>query len=179
MADKKAVVAIIHGAWHSPIYYRKLIQPLRQHGHIVIAPPMPSTGIDDSCTDKTYIDDVKRIHESLIPYMDQGKEAVIVCHSQGGIAGSAVTEGQTVKERKARGLKGGIKAIIYVCAFALSAKGESLVSLIGGNLPPFYEEKVSHRPLFPQQATCHSLLAAGTLYGGERESRHGFLQHVA
>lgn len=157
MAVEQPVITIIHGAFHPPVYYRKLIQPLRESGYIVIAPALPSTGLDDSITDKTYVDDVKRIHESLIPLLDQGKEAVVVCHSQGGIAGSALLEGQTVEERKTRGLNGGIKAIIYISAFALPEKGMSLISSIGGSPAGFYAQKVRRYQLCfaKQPSMCH------------------------
>ncbi|KAI0132589.1 Alpha/Beta hydrolase protein [Xylariales sp. AK1849] len=139
MASEKPIITLVHGAWHPPHYYRKLIEPLREHGYIVLAPPMPTTGLDDSVVGKTYIDDVKRIYESLLPCFDAAKEAIIVCHSQGGIAGSAETEGQTVGERRAKGLQGGIKAIVYVAAFALPEKGTSLISVVGGQTPDWYD----------------------------------------
>lgn len=79
----KAIIIIIHGAFHPPIYYRNLIEPLRAQGYTVLAPPMPTTGLDDSVNDTTYVDDVRRIHESLLPLFDkEGREAVVVAHSQ-------------------------------------------------------------------------------------------------
>lgn len=58
---------------------------------------------------------------------------------QGGIAASAATEGQTVAERRARGLSGGIKAVVYIAAVALPKRGMSLLESLGcseDNLPP-------------------------------------------
>lgn len=138
MATEKPVIVLAHGAWHPPHYYRKMIEALRKTGFIVLAPPLPTTGLDDSVADKTYVDDVKRIHEALVPHLDAGQQAVIVSHSQGGIAGSAATEGQTVEDRKARGLNGGIKAIIYLTAFAFTEKGASLIGNLGGECAPFF-----------------------------------------
>ena len=78
----KPVIVIVHGAFHPPVYYRKFIEPLRASGYTVLAPAMPTTGLDDSVAGKTYRDDVRRIYESLLPLLDEGREAVIVGHSQ-------------------------------------------------------------------------------------------------
>ncbi|KAI1806181.1 alpha/beta-hydrolase [Daldinia bambusicola] len=131
MASQKPVIVLIHGAFLSPLHYRKLIEPLRSQGYIVLSPPMATTGIDDSVAGKTYVDDVKRILDCLLPYLDEGREAVVVGHSQGGIAASALTEGQTIEDRKAKGLKGGIKSVIYLTALAIPQKGLSLLSILG------------------------------------------------
>ncbi|OTB19955.1 hypothetical protein K445DRAFT_313748 [Daldinia sp. EC12] len=139
MASQKPVIVLIHGAFFAPIHYRNLIEPLRSQGYIVLSPPMATTGIDDSVAGKTYVDDVKRILDSLLPYLDEGREAVVVGHSQGGIAASALTEGQTVEDRKVKGLKGGIKSVIYLTALAIPKKGESLSSMLGGTPPPIYK----------------------------------------
>ena len=78
----KPVIVIVHGAFHPPVYYRKLIEPLRASGYTVLAPAMPTTGLDDSVAGTTYRDDVRRIYESLLPLLDEGREAVVVGHSQ-------------------------------------------------------------------------------------------------
>ncbi|KAI1377769.1 alpha/beta-hydrolase [Hypoxylon crocopeplum] len=138
MASQKPVIVLIHGAFFAPLHYRKLIEPLRAQGYVVIAPPMPSTGLDDTAAGRTYVDDVKRLLEYLVPYLDEGREAVVVGHSQGGIAASALTEGQTIEDRKAKGLKGGIRSVIYLTALAVPTKGASLLGLLGGTPPPIY-----------------------------------------
>ncbi|KAI1470713.1 alpha/beta-hydrolase [Daldinia caldariorum] len=132
MASQKPIIVLIHGAFLSPLHYRKIIEPLRSQGYIVLSPPMATTGIDDSVAGKTYVDDVKRLLDCLLPYLDEGREAVVVGHSQGGIAASALTEGQTIEDRKAKGLKGGIKSVIYLTALAIPMKGASLLSILGG-----------------------------------------------
>jgi pimeloyl-ACP methyl ester carboxylesterase len=139
---EKPVIVLVHGAWHHPHYYRRLIDPLREQGYVVLAPPMASTGPDDSVAGKTWVDDVRRIHEVMLPHLDEGREAIVVCHSQGGIAGSASIEGQSVAERKALGLKGGVRAVIYIAAFALPERGLSLFAAVGSKVPYFFNEYV-------------------------------------
>lgn len=142
MASEKPVIILVHGAWHYPAYYRKLIHPLRVQGYTVLAPTNASVGIDDSIAGKTYKDDVKRIHEVLLPHLDGGREAVMVCHSYGGIPGTASLEGHTVMERAAKGLKGGVKSILYIAAAVLPQRGMSLASLLPNGYPDYYRKEV-------------------------------------
>ncbi|KAK7997123.1 hypothetical protein PG989_005163 [Apiospora arundinis] len=132
------VIVIIHGAFHPPVFYQPLVSALRAppHSYTVLAPPLPTTGSDDSVAGKTYVDDVQTIHAALLPLLDAGREAVLVCHSHGGVAGSAAAENQTVTDRAARGLLGGVKAVVYISAFAFPERGMSIMRFIGG------EEKV-------------------------------------
>jgi pimeloyl-ACP methyl ester carboxylesterase len=142
MVAEKPVIILVHGAWHSPVHYRKLIEPLRTQGYTVLAPTNASVGIDDSVAGKTYIDDVKRIHEALLPHLDAGREAVMVCHSYGGIPGTASLEGQTVEERTARGLRGGVKEVLYFAAAAIPQRGMSLYTLERFNWPDWHKQEV-------------------------------------
>jgi alpha-beta hydrolase superfamily lysophospholipase len=141
-SSSKPVICLAHGAWHYPLYYRNLIDPLRAQGYTVLAPTNATVGIDDSIAGKTYVDDVKRIHEVLLPHLDAGKEAVMVCHSYGGIPGTAALEGQTVEERADKGLKGGVKAILYVAAVGLPQRGMSLYTLAGQDFGVWHRQEV-------------------------------------
>jgi hypothetical protein len=123
---KKPLTLIVHGAWHRPAHYRALISALQARGHTVLAPPLASSGYDDSIDGKDHTDDVRRIHEVLLPYLDAGREAVVVAHSAGGLPATEAVEHHTVSERKARGLPGGIVAIIYISAVPTPTKGVSL-----------------------------------------------------
>ena len=102
-----------------------------------------TAGIDDSIIGKTYKDDVARIHEVLVPHLDSGREAVVVCHSYGGIPATASLEGQTIEERKSRGLIGGVKSIIYVAAAAIPQRGLSVYALQNNEWADWQEEGVS------------------------------------
>lgn len=144
--ETKPIIVLVHGAWHPPHVYRPLISALRARGHTVLAPPNATCGPDDSVAGRTYADDVRRVHEALLPRLDAGREAVLVCHSLGGIAGSAAAEGQTVADRSARGLPGGIRAVVYVAAFAFAERGVSLFQASGEKIPYFFYEEVSSPP---------------------------------
>lgn len=143
MATLKPVIVLVHGACHPPHFYRSLINYLHEDGYTVLAPPLPTTGLDDSVAHKTYTHDVQRIHEDLLPHLDAGRKAVLVCHSFGGIAGSAATENQTIEERKLTGRPGGITAVVFIAAAVLAQKNTCFLASVGTRLPSFYAADVS------------------------------------
>lgn len=142
MTTPKPIIVLVHGACHPPHFYRKLIDNLRGHGYTVLAPSLPTTGLDDSVGHKTYIHDVERIHEDLLPHLDAGKKAVIICHSFGGIAGSAATENHTVEERRSRGQRGGILAVVFIAAAILAQKDTCFLASVGTSLPNLFATDV-------------------------------------
>lgn len=130
MSSSKPIIVLIPGAFHRPSSWRRVTEGLRSQGFTVLAPPLAVCGdATDSkkFVDATVTDDVKIIHSELQPLMDQGKEAVLVSHSYGSLPGSVAVEGQTVEERAARGLKGGIKAIVTISGFAFPVSGKSIM----------------------------------------------------
>lgn len=133
-SSSSPVIVLVHGAFHPPVFYQPLVAALQAapHHYTVLAPALPTTGSDDGVAGKTYVDDVRRIHADLLPLLDAGHEAVLVCHSQGGVAGSAAAENQTVVDRNTRGLPGGVKAVVYIAAFAFAEKGMSIIKYLGG-----------------------------------------------
>lgn len=134
MADAdKPVIVLVHGAWHQPIHFRRLIDALKAEGQTVLVPPLASAGYDDSIDNKVCADDVRRIHEVLLPYLDSGRKAVVVAHSYGGVPGTAAVEAHTVAEREARGLPGGIISVVYIAALPAVQKGISMYEA-GGNV---------------------------------------------
>ena len=66
---EKPVILLVHGAWHQPLHFRSLIKDLQARGFSVLAPTLATTASDDSVDGKTHIDDMKRIHESILPVM--------------------------------------------------------------------------------------------------------------
>ncbi|VUC31162.1 unnamed protein product [Clonostachys rosea] len=124
----KPVIAIVPGALHRPNAYSDFVQVLERQGFEVITPPL-AVASDSENLDKdlTYVDDVKNIHAQLLPLLDQGRKAIVLSHSYGGLPAVASIEGQTFEERAARGLSGGIIAYVAACAVVYPARGKSLM----------------------------------------------------
>ncbi|KAK2606221.1 hypothetical protein QQS21_003392 [Conoideocrella luteorostrata] len=66
-------------------------------------------------------------------HVDAGRELVMVSHSFGGLPATDSVVGETVRERQEKGLAGGVRAVVYIAAFAPPAPGMSLFKIIGVN----------------------------------------------
>lgn len=75
-------------------------------------------------------DDVAEVRAVLTRLRDQGKQALLLCHSSGGLVGSNSVEGFDVA------------GVIYLSAF-LIPKGKSLLEMLGGNPLPWMVIQVS------------------------------------
>jgi pimeloyl-ACP methyl ester carboxylesterase len=105
----------------------------------------------------THFDDAAAISAVLSSLADGGHDIVIIMHSYGGIPGTQAVAGLSKTSRLAEGKKGGVIALVYLCAFLLQ-KGESLVSFEGG-LNPSYTVIDDH-VLPPPLEFCYSDLPA-------------------
>ncbi|KAM0274932.1 hypothetical protein ACHAQH_007741 [Verticillium albo-atrum] len=139
MSSPTPAILLVHGAWNQPVHYNLLTTALKESGYRVITPANVTAGSEETIIGKTPLDDVKVIQASIKPLLGAGDEIITVCHSYGGVPGTATVEGNTVEERAARGLKGGIKAVIYVAAFALPQRGLSLLDAVGGTFPDHFD----------------------------------------
>jgi pimeloyl-ACP methyl ester carboxylesterase len=102
---------------------------------------------------------------------DGGHDIVIILHSYGGIPGTQAVAGLSKTSRLAEGKKGGVIALVYLCAFLLQ-KGESLVSFEGG-LNPSYTVIDDH-VLPPPLEFCYSDLPAE-----EAAAWYAMLKHMS
>ena len=107
---------LVHGSWHGAWCWYKVIAALERAGHRVLAPDLPSLGIDKTpvadVSLRTWTDSVGRTVSA------QTEPVVLVGHSRGGIVISEVAEAMPEK----------IARLVYVCAFLLR-DGESLLQL--------------------------------------------------
>jgi alpha-beta hydrolase superfamily lysophospholipase len=125
MSFKKPIIVIIPGGFHKPSNYRLVIEPLQSQGYEVLSVPLATTGESVSASLDQH-DDAQALLAELVPKLDAGKEAILVSHSYGSIVVAASIEGQTTIKRQARGLKGGIRAVINIAGFAYSARGKNI-----------------------------------------------------
>lgn len=90
---------------------------------------------------KLFKDDVAIVRDIATSLADDGKEIVVLMHSYGGMVGTDALYDMSVSSRAEAGLKGGVKRLVYMCAF-IPQKGQSLAGIFGGSLPPWLEPKV-------------------------------------
>jgi len=107
---------LVHGAWHGAWCWYKVVPRLRQAGHRVLAPDLPSLGRDRTPVAEISLD---RWADSICKVVEAAVEPVIlVGHSRGGIVISAVAE--RVPKR--------IAMLVYLTAFLLR-DGETLLEV--------------------------------------------------
>jgi len=115
--------ALVHGAWHGPWCWERLVGPLRDRGHDVVTPELPSEdtelGLDD------YAETIDRA-------LGDADDVVLVPHSLGGLVGPVVA-GQRP-----------LRALVYLTALVpepglsfsnqLSASSEPILLFEGGRM---------------------------------------------
>lgn len=124
MAADKPVILLVHGAFYQPVHYQEVADKLREGGFTVEIPALPTTGTNPGLT---YADDVDVINKTLHPFLDDGREVVIVAHSSGALPASHCVEGESVAERAECGLKGGIRHYINICGLAYPRPGKNFL----------------------------------------------------
>ncbi|VTT63627.1 unnamed protein product [Fusarium fujikuroi] len=135
MAENKPVIAIVPGGFCSPEVYQPVANILEQDGFNVIIPRLtvtktltsrdPATPEFKELANKGLLDDVEEIHSRLASEFEKGSEVVIFGHSYGSLPALLAIEGQTIAERKTKGLSGGIKGYVAVAGFAYAQKGKN------------------------------------------------------
>ena len=120
MAATKPSIILVHGAYHDSGCYDLVKERLEGLSYEVFTINSPTTNA--TSTTINYKDDVEEIHKVMLPLFDAGKEVTIVGHSYGGITSCVSTEGQSIAERSKAGKKGGVRSIVFLCAFALIEK---------------------------------------------------------
>lgn len=168
MADARQIV-LVHGAWHGPWCWAKVVSPLRERGFQVHTVDLPSSGPDPTRLGDLYDDAaaVRSVLDSL-----EGREVVVVAHSYGG---AVTTEG-------AAGA-GNVSHIVYLTAFMLD-EGESLFATVGGVEPDWWikdAEDVSVLPGRPDDIfynDCSDEDAAGAVSRLDPQSLEAMNQPV-
>ncbi|KAI1073853.1 Alpha/beta hydrolase family-domain-containing protein [Whalleya microplaca] len=127
----KPVIILVHGSWHLPEVWNKVKSRLEAAGYEVLVPRL-LTVVGPEPVHHTWRVDVAVVHDLANPFFDQGRQAVIVGHSYGGLVATMSVKDQSVADRAGRGLKGGFSAVVYLCAFPIAKRGESLLSTGGG-----------------------------------------------
>ena len=137
----KPAILIIHGSWHQPAHYQRLVDHFQSAGYDSICPLLPS--FDAPRADIGVKEDSATIRRAIEDLLAQGRELIVLGHSYGGVIMSeAITSGYDIRARSLAGMKGGVIGLLFICAFVL-LPGQSLCTALGGALPPFIPQDVS------------------------------------
>jgi pimeloyl-ACP methyl ester carboxylesterase len=131
-------LVLVHGAWHTPWCWQPLVAELPDVDVVTVA--LPSSGTDpQSLGDLTA--DADAVRSALA---EVEGPVVLVGHSYGGMV---VTEAATAEL--------GVAHLVYLCAFQLDA-GESLLSSVGGEVPPWQEAHPTHLRVTTPEAVFYN-----------------------
>ncbi|KAI0896542.1 Alpha/beta hydrolase fold-1 [Annulohypoxylon nitens] len=126
----KPTLLIVHGGWHTPDHYIKLIKPLREAGLEVHIPRLPA--MNESRPPNTDLfTDTDLIRGYATSLIEAGRSVAVLMHSYGGQVGTNALYGLSATARAAQGLKGGISHLIYMSSFAMP-EGKSMIDKVAG-----------------------------------------------
>jgi pimeloyl-ACP methyl ester carboxylesterase len=111
----KPIFVLLHGAWHTPQCWKRLVTELETAGYESVAPALPSSGSVPPISDWTA--DVEIIRGTVTDLVEKERDVVVVMHSFSGMTGGTALDGLDKESRVAKQLKGGVVRLIYVVAF--------------------------------------------------------------
>lgn len=129
-SSEKPTIFIITGAWHRPEHFERLITALQERGFEAVSYrnrtsidlPGDQLSPDAPETKLTVYDDVRYLRPKLVSLVEMGKTVYVTGHSYGGtVMCELVTEDLTLKSRNAKGLKGGVVGLMFICAYVCLA----------------------------------------------------------
>jgi len=158
------VVVLCHGSWHTPEPYQPFITALQEYGISAHCPQLPTSDLsklnvgDVSNPDFNLpppasgypqpSDDVKVIQTVLYQLIvEQNKNVILYGHSSGAfVASEAAIPELQAKNRKEKGLKGGVIGIFYACGFVVP---------VGESIHGFFQPKDGSPPILPHFWAFH------------------------
>jgi len=180
----KPAFVLLHGAWHSPRCWNRLLPLLEEAGSSVIAPQLPSSGSIIPPT-PDWSKDVETIRETVSQLVEhEERHVVVVLHSFSGMTGGTALEGLDRQSRAARGLKGGVIRLVYIVAFLVPEGFRHSAPGTRDNMIP--EMKTDFEVSFPVEPYLFALLCstdfttnqAGIITVADRDVKEMFYQDV-
>lgn len=118
----------VHGAWHGPECWSKVIPAFEQQGYRCLAPQLDFCGTDQPVD--SLASTIQQIQALITEETTLGNDVVLINHSFGGSAGCSSVKGHTQKDPSRLTPKSGrVVAIIQICAF-MPPSNASLYDLI-------------------------------------------------
>lgn len=142
--SSKPTIFFVHGAWHQPAHMTPIMDMLEADGYPCVCPQQPSFNLPSAqMRDFPMTRDAAAIRGALDKLIvEEERTVLVVLHSYGGVVGTeAVDASLGIRARAAKGEKGGVLRLVYMCAFILPAES-SLGDAFGGKLPPIIKTEV-------------------------------------
>ncbi|KAH6651438.1 alpha/beta-hydrolase [Truncatella angustata] len=142
----KPTVVIVPGAWQMPAAFDNFSRKLNEAGYPTYLVELPSVGGTEMPL-SGLAGDIQAVRSALNQVCQDGKKAMVLAHSAGGLSGSNAIEGYDVA------------GIIYLAAFVIP-KGTSVLELVGGAPLPWMDvqdDRVFARPNLVSQTFFNDL----------------------
>jgi hypothetical protein len=127
MSLTKPEILFCHGSWTFNLPYEKFQDYLTTEGYTIHTPKLQAYRLLNHPDPAG--EDVKLMTELAVDLIGNDKEIIAMAHSNGGVILSEALAGLGVETRKAQGLKGGVKCMIYIASFFLDI-GLSIEDLV-------------------------------------------------
>ncbi|KAK4496457.1 hypothetical protein PRZ48_012437 [Zasmidium cellare] len=151
MSVQNTSILYVPGAWHSASTFSPVATLLTQAGYEVDLIDLPSVGPAKHLPN--FDADVQEIRSHIHKACDAGREIVLIGHSYGSIPASEAAKGLDLATRQKEGKTGGVKHLIFCCAFIVD-EGHSLIGAFGGNPLPWFrisEDQMEVNPDTPEK----------------------------
>jgi pimeloyl-ACP methyl ester carboxylesterase len=114
------VFVLLHGAWHTPACWSRIIPLLNAQGYDTIAPQLPSSLANNSSPVPDWNADVEVIRSTISTLAKDGRDIILITHSNSGMTAGTALEGLHKAACAQKGWDGGIVRMVYICAFIVS-----------------------------------------------------------
>ncbi len=113
------IIVLVHDMWHIPEHYRSYITALEQSAFQVYCPLLSTCDLTLPPDRRSVLGDLCILSALVKSLVATGKKVILVMHGYGGIIGSNVPEMLSFDYRAARGRRGGVIHLLYMCAYIL------------------------------------------------------------
>ncbi|KAK7954191.1 hypothetical protein PG996_015077 [Apiospora saccharicola] len=122
----KPVIVVVPGAWQKPVAFTGFVQKLQTAGYEATHVALPTVGGTELPL-AGLAEDVAAVRTVLQKIAGEGKNALVIGHSSGGLVGSNAIAGQD-----------NVVGIIYLSGFMIPA-GKALLDMLGGQPLPWMD----------------------------------------
>jgi pimeloyl-ACP methyl ester carboxylesterase len=147
----KPVFVLLHGAWHTPRCWSRVVSELDQAGYESIAPALPSSG--STPPTPGFDQDVETIRRTVSGLVEMQRDVVVVMHSFAGMTGGTALDGLDKESRLSKNLSGGVVRLIYVAAFMVPERFQHSPQGTRENMIPQMKTDFEVRRLYTFAAT--------------------------